>query len=429
MQIYCVGGAIRDQLLGLPVEDHDYVVTGSTPQQMIAAGFIPVGKDFPVFLHPKTKEEYALARTERKTAPGYQGFIFHTAPNITLEQDLERRDLTINAIAQTADGQLIDPFGGCTDLRAKIFRHVSPTFAEDPVRLLRLARFAARFPDFQIAPETQLLIQTMVQSGEIDALVQERVWQELARGLMAAYPSRMFEVLQNCGALARLLPEIAGLWKENAGENFSSISSSINANKIQSTSPPPPRVSMTTPSVALCALKKIDYAAKKHFSLPIRFAVLLAHLEKTRPLPEKMQESSATRLAETVCEHLGVPKTCRALAILTVREQNQVRHARLLSAADIVALLERCDAFRKPERFQEMLKACECVFFEDNRTHHALAPETASLFHALHTARAVDAGKIAQSLQHHPDAPAHAIPAAIHAARVHAVQQALQLML
>jgi tRNA nucleotidyltransferase (CCA-adding enzyme) len=212
MKFYVVGGAVRDELLGVPVNDHDWVVVGGTPQQMLDQGFLPVGKDFPVFLHPQTREEVALARTERKTAPGYHGFAFHAEPGVTLAQDLARRDLTINAMARDEHGMLIDPFGGQDDLRAKRLRHVSPAFAEDPVRILRLARFAARFGDFEVAPETAALMQRMVEAGEVDALVPERVWQELSRGLMEAHPSRMFSVLRQCGALAKLLPEVDRLW-------------------------------------------------------------------------------------------------------------------------------------------------------------------------------------------------------------------------
>jgi tRNA nucleotidyltransferase (CCA-adding enzyme) len=208
MKTFIVGGAVRDELLGLPVQDHDYVVVGATPDDMIALGFTPVGKDFPVFLHPATREEYALARTERKTAPGYKGFVFHAEPDVTLEQDLVRRDLTINAMAKAEDGAIIDPFGGRRDIEGRVFRHVSDAFAEDPVRILRVARFAARFADFSVAPETNALMRRMVEEGEVDALVPERVWQELARGLMEAQPSRMFNVLRGCGALRRILPEL-----------------------------------------------------------------------------------------------------------------------------------------------------------------------------------------------------------------------------
>ena len=212
MKIYQVGGAVRDRLLGRPVSDRDWVVVGATPQAMLDRGFQPVGKDFPVFLHPDSHEEYALARTERKTAPGYHGFSVHAAPDVTLEQDLSRRDLTINAMAEGPDGEIIDPCGGQRDLAARCLRHVSPAFAEDPVRILRLARFAARFTDFTVAPETLALMRRMVEAGEVDALVAERVWQEVSRGLMEARPSRMFEVLRDCGALARLAPELDRLF-------------------------------------------------------------------------------------------------------------------------------------------------------------------------------------------------------------------------
>ena len=212
MQTYLVGGAVRDLLLGLPVTDRDWVVVGATPQMLLDAGYTPVGSDFPVFLHPQTKEEYALARTERSTAPGYHGFSFHAAPDVTLEQDLSRRDLTINAMARDEAGHVFDPFGGQRDLAQRRLRHVSPAFAEDPVRVLRLARLAARFADFEVADETLVLAQQMVQHGDVDALVPERVWQELARGLMERRSSRMFELLRRCGALARLLPEVDRLW-------------------------------------------------------------------------------------------------------------------------------------------------------------------------------------------------------------------------
>ncbi|MES2481079.1 MAG: hypothetical protein V4609_03700 [Pseudomonadota bacterium] len=212
MEIYEVGGAVRDGLLGLPVNDRDWVVVGATPQAMIEAGFLPVGKDFPVFLHPGTREEHALARTERKTARGYHGFNFQADEAVTLEQDLARRDLTINAMARDGQGRIIDPYGGRRDLSQRVLRHVTEAFREDPVRILRVARFAARFADFSIAPETLALMRAMVHDGEVDALVSERVWQELARGLMEDRPSRLFEVLRECGALARLLPEVDRLW-------------------------------------------------------------------------------------------------------------------------------------------------------------------------------------------------------------------------
>ena len=255
-KIYVVGGAVRDALMDLPVKDRDYVVVGATPEQMKAAGFIAVGKDFPVFLHPTTHEEYALARTERKTAPGYTGFAFHAAPDVTLEQDLQRRDLTINAIAQDTDGTLIDPCDGQTDIKNKVFRHVSTAFVEDPVRILRLARFAARFTEFNVAPQTATLMHQMVESGEVDALVSERVWQEIARGLMESKPSRMFVVLRECGALKRLMPELDGLFDHALDTQPDS----------------------STTDAAAIIMNELDIAAQASVSLPIRFSVIAYHL-------------------------------------------------------------------------------------------------------------------------------------------------------
>jgi tRNA nucleotidyltransferase (CCA-adding enzyme) len=286
MKTYIVGGAVRDAMLGLAIKDRDYVVVGATPAAMLAQGFIPVGKDFPVFLHPQTHEEYALARTERKTAPGYKGFVFHTDAAVTLEEDLIRRDLTINAMAQDENGQLIDPFGGRQDLAQKIFRHVSPAFAEDPVRILRLARFAARFPQFTVAPETNHLMQQMVTAGEVDALVPERVWQELARGLMEQQPSRMFAVLRECGALQRILPELDALWG------------------VPQPAPYHPEI-----DTGVHVMMVIDYAASQHASLPIRCAALLHDLGKGATPPKQWphhhgHELLGEKLVEQVCRRL-----------------------------------------------------------------------------------------------------------------------------
>ena len=256
-QVYCVGGAVRDELLGFPVKDQDWVVVGATPEQMVALGYQPVGKDFPVFLHPQTHEEYALARTERKTARGYKGFQVYASPEVTLEQDLARRDLTINAIAKDTDGQLIDPHNGQQDLKSKVFRHVSDAFVEDPVRILRLARFAARFADFTVADETMALMQEMVQNGEVDALVPERVWQELARGLMEPKPSRMFVVLRECGALKVLLPELDRLFGV-----------------------PQPAQHHPEVDTGVHVMMVVDYAAAQKYSLPVRFSALTHDLGK-----------------------------------------------------------------------------------------------------------------------------------------------------
>ena len=403
MKTFVVGGAVRDRLLGLPVQDRDHVVIGATPEQMLAQGFRPVGKDFPVFLHPKTSEEYALARTERKTAPGYRGFLFHAAPDVTLEEDLVRRDLTINAIAQTEDGTLIDPFGGQHDLEARVFRHVSDAFAEDPVRILRLARFAARFADFTVAPETEALMRAMVLAGEVDALVPERVWQELSRGLMERAPSRMFEVLRGCGALARILPELDQLWGV----------------------PQPPQHHPEV-DTGVHVMMVVDMAARIGGTLPVRFAALMHDLGKGATPPSEWprhygHEARSVELAEAVCHRLKIPNDCRELALMAAREHGNVQRAQELRPATIVKMLERCDAFRKPQRFVDMLQVAEC----DHRGRMGLEerpfPQMQLLQKAMEAARSVNAGAIAQSVaKSHPDQPSR-IPEAIHQARIAAV--------
>jgi tRNA nucleotidyltransferase (CCA-adding enzyme) len=375
MRTYVVGGAVRDELLGRPVTDRDHVVVGATPERMLELGFRPVGKDFPVFLHPDTHEEYALARTERKTAPGYHGFVFHTSPDVRLEDDLVRRDLTINAMAQADDGSIVDPYGGQDDLRQRIFRHVSSAFAEDPVRILRLARFAARFPDFRVHDSTLALMRRMVEEGEVDALVPERVWQELARGLMEERPSRMFAVLRECGALARIVPELDALWGE----------------------PHPSAADAGTHAMLV-----IDHAAGAGLPLEVRFAALVHGLH--------------TEQVTQVCKRLKVPNECRDLGLMTAREHGKVERALALRPDAIVSLFERCDAFRKPERFGQMLQASACA---------ALArdyPPRPYLQRALDAARAVNAGEIAARFAENRTR----IPEAVHAARVAAVQAALQ---
>jgi tRNA nucleotidyltransferase (CCA-adding enzyme) len=402
MKIYVVGGAVRDALLGLPVQDHDLVVGGARADDMVARGFKPVGKDFPVFLHPQTHEEYALARTERKTGPGYKGFLFHAAPDVTLEQDLARRDLTINAIAQQEDGTLVDPFGGQRDLKARVFRHVSDAFAEDPVRILRVARFAARFTDFTVAPETNALMRTMVEAGEVDALVAERVWQELARGLMEARPSRMFEVLRACGALARILPELGALWGV-----------------------PQPEQHHPEIDTGMHVMMVIDHAARCGYALPIRFAALTHDLGKgSTPAAEWPRhhghEADGVRLVEAVCKRLRIPNECRGLAVMTAREHGNVGRALELRPNTIVRLFERCDAFRKPQRFADMLRAAECDRRGRAGFEQAAFPQAPYLLQALRAARAVDAGAIAQRFTGEPQR----IAQAVHAARVTAVAAA-----
>ncbi|MET0855329.1 MAG: multifunctional CCA addition/repair protein, partial [Telluria sp.] len=320
MKTYVVGGAVRDELLGLPVQDRDWVVVGATPDDMLRQGFRPVGKDFPVFLHPDTHEEYALARTERKTAPGYRGFVFHTDADVTLEEDLVRRDLTINAIARADDGALTDPFGGQADIRDRVFRHVSNAFAEDPVRILRLARFAARLADFTVAPETMVLMRQMVEQGEVDALVPERVWQEVARGLMEAAPSRMLAVLRECGALARIMPELDKLWGV-----------------------PQPPLHHPEVDTGVHMMLVIDYAAARGFDLAVRFAALMHDLGKGATPPAAWPshhglEGLGLKLIETLCKRLKVPNECRELALMTAREHGNVSRAGILRPNTIVAL-------------------------------------------------------------------------------------------
>ena len=402
MKAYRVGGSVRDELLGLAVKDHDYVVVGSNPEEMVRLGFRPVGKDFPVFLHPETSEEYALARTERKTGRGYKGFTVYAAPEVTLEQDLARRDLTINAIARDEDGALIDPFGGAQDLQRGILRHVSPAFAEDPVRILRLARFAARF-GFKIAPETLALMRGMVQEGEVDHLVPERAWQELSRGLMERRPSLMLEALRACGALAHELPEVDALFGV----------------------PQPPEHHPEV-DTGLHILLVIDYAASRNVPLPVRFAALTHDLgkgETPRELwPRHLgHEERSAALIQRLCDRLRVPNECRDLALLAARYHGEIHRAPELRPATVVKLFERCDALRRPERFEDLLLACACDFH--GRPGYEVLPYAPAplLRTALAAARGVDAAAIAAEV----DEPKK-IAAAVHEARVHAVRKALQ---
>lgn len=344
MQIYMVGGAVRDQLLGRPVNDHDWVVVGATPEQMLADGYLAVGRDFPVFLHPDTREEYALARTERKSGRGYRGFVVESSPEVTLEEDLSRRDLTINAIAQNPGDPdtLIDPYGGRKDLQARLLRHVTDAFREDPVRILRLARFAARFTDFSVAPETLELMRQMVADGEVDHLVPERVWQELARGLMEATPSRMFEVLRECGALQVLLPEVARLWGvPQRAEHHPEVDTGIHLMMV------------------------LDMAARLDAPLTVRFACLAHDLGKGTTAADMLprhidHERRSAELLQEVAERLRVPVDCREIADVVAREHGNIHRSGELAAAPLVRLLERCDALRKPGRLPDILLACEC---------------------------------------------------------------------
>jgi tRNA nucleotidyltransferase (CCA-adding enzyme) len=383
IKVYQVGGAVRDRLLGLPVNDTDWVVVGATPEQMAARGFVPVGRDFPVFLHPETHEEYALARTERKSGVGYRGFVVHTSAEVTLEEDLARRDLTINAMAAPAEwvssSELFDPYHGQRDLQAKVLRHVTDAFREDPVRILRLARFAARFTEFTVAPETMRLMRGMVAAGEADALVPERVWQEISRGLMEAQPSRMFEVLRECGALAVLLPELDRLWGvPQRAEYHPEVDSGVHAMMV------------------------LDMSARLQTPLAVRFACLCHDFGKgTTPadvLPRHIgHEQRSAHLLQAVCERWRVPNECRELADLVAREHGNIHRSGELHAAALLRLFGRCDALRKPQRFEEALQACECdargrLGFED-----CAYPQRQRLEGALQAALAVETAPIAQA--------------------------------
>ena len=400
MKTYVVGGAIRDELLGLPVVDRDHVVVGATPEEMVALGFRPVGRDFPVFLHPETHEEYALARTERKTAPGYHGFVFHASPEVSLEQDLARRDLTINAIAKSEDGILIDPYGGRQDLEARVLRHVSPAFVEDPVRVLRVARFFARFNDFVIAPETLALMRQLVVGGEVDHLVPERVWQELAKGLMEARPSRMIESLRHCGALARLLPELDALYGVPQRADFH------------------PEV-----DTGVHTMMVVDIAARLNLSLAERFAALSHDLGKGRTPPEMLprhigHETASVALLGPLCERLRVPADCRDLARLVAMFHGLIHRATELKPATMVSVLEQCDALRRPARFDQVLSACECDYRGRLGFAERPYPQAECWRRGLVAARAVDAGTIARSCGD----PAQ-IPLRIREARIAAVKE------
>ena len=410
MEIYRVGGAVRDGLLGLAVRDHDWVVVGGDPDALMRQGYLPVGKDFPVFLHPDTREEYALARTERKTAPGYHGFSFHADPGVTLAQDLARRDLTINAIAQRPDATgangLVDPFHGQQDLQAKVLRHVTDAFREDPVRILRVARFAARFDDFSIAPETMALMQGMVAAGEVDALVPERVWQELARGLMERTPSRMLTVLRDCGALKVLLPEVDRLWGvPQRAEYHPEVDTGVHLMMV------------------------MDMSARLESPLPVRFACLMHDLGKgTTPadvLPRHLgHELRSAKLLKGVCQRLRVPTECRELADVVAMEHGNIHRSGDLNAAAVMRLIERCDGIRKPQRFDQVLLACECDARGRGGLQEQPYPQRPRLLTALRAAQAVaTAGIAALAASRGQTGPK--VGEAIHKAREQAVALAL----
>ena len=398
-QIYLVGGAVRDKLLGLPVQDRDWVVVGSSAQELITQGFLPVGRDFPVFLHPKTHEEYALARTERKTAKGYAGFAFDTSSQVTLEDDLSRRDLTINAMAEDSSGCLIDPFGGKKDLQNKILRHVSPAFCEDPVRILRTARFAARY-GFQVAPETKALMKTMVENGEVSALVPERVWQEIARGLMEKTPSKMFAVLKECGALSIILPEINALYGVPQRADYH------------------PEI-----DCAMHTMMALDYAAQHNFSLPERYATLTHDLGKALTpsdiLPKHHgHEKAGIKPVKTLNKRLNVPKDCAKLALLVVEYHGKFHSLNELRPATIVDILHQTDAFRQVQRFISAVK----IGFADTRGRltfeHAPYPQFDYWQSILKICQEIDIQKIVQQCEDKSK-----LPEQIRTARINAVRE------
>ena len=404
MEIYLVGGAVRDKLLGLEPRDRDWVVVGTTPEKMQERGFRSVGKDFPVFLHPETGEEYALARTERKTAPGYHGFEFQATSDVSLDEDLRRRDLTINAMAEDDAGNIIDPYDGQEDLQNGRLRHVSPAFTEDPVRILRIARYAARYArwGFRVAHDTHALMQEMVASGEVDALVPERVWQELEKSLGEDKPSRFFEVLRNCGALAKIFPELDRLFGV-----------------------PQPKHHHPEEDTGLHTMLVLDQAARLTPDIRVRFAALLHDLGKGTTPREKWpkhvaHEERGTKLVEQFCERLRVPRDYRDLALVVTRYHGVYHRAEELKPSTILTTLENIDAFRRPERLELFLLACEAdsrgrTGFED---HHF--PQPGLFRSAYHAASAIDTKKIVES-----GLTGKAIGEELHRKRVAAIKEAL----
>ena len=403
MRVFLVGGAVRDRLLGRPVRERDFVVVGATAAELLTKGYTQVGRDFPVFLHPQTKEEHALARTERKTAPGYHGFAVHADPGVTLEEDLQRRDLTINALAEDADGTLIDPYGGLADIEARVLRHVSPAFAEDPVRILRLARFAARFADlgFTVAPETLDLMRAMVMAGEVDALVPERVWVELAKALGEAIPSRFFETLRACGALGQLFPEVDRLWGV-----------------------PQPAKWHPEIDTGVHTMMVVDMAARLSPDPEVRFAALTHDLGKaTTPgdiLPSHHgHEGRSVALLDALGERLRIPRRFLDLARITARYHGQVHKITELRPGTVLDLLEGSDAFRRPERFGQMLLACEADFRGRGGYAERPYPQAERLRSAFVAAAGLNLGAVVAGV------PPGLIPQRIRQARIAALRQAL----
>lgn len=403
MEIYLVGGAVRDTLLGVEPRDRDWVVVGATPQQMVELGYQAVGKDFPVFLHPETKEEYALARTERKTGPGYHGFEFHTSPEVTLEEDLIRRDLTINAMAQDTEGRIIDPFHGREDLENGRLRHVSNAFIEDPVRILRIARYAARYArwGFRIAHDTHALMKRMVESGEVDALVAERVWQELERTLKEESPARFFEVLRNCGALGRIFPELDALFGV-----------------------PQPKHHHPEEDSGIHTLMVLEQATRLSPDSRVRFAALVHDLGKgTTPETEWPKhiahEARGVPLVQALCERLRIPRDYRELAVLVTREHLNYHRAAELRPATLLNLLERLDAFRRPERLEQFLLACEADSRGRSGFEEQPVEQPAIFRRAYHAASQISARAVVDS-----GFTGKAVSEELHRLRISAIMQA-----
>lgn len=401
MKTYLVGGAVRDQLLGLPVGEKDWVVIGATPEEMVAAGYQPVGKDFPVFLHPETHEEYALARTERKQGVGYHGFVFHTGPEVTLEEDLIRRDLTINAMAKLDDGEIVDPYGGQQDLEDRVLRHVSEAFTEDPLRVLRVARFYARLQPlgFRVADETLDLLQQLVASGELENLQPERVWQETSRALMGNEPSHYFSLLKDCNALNVLFPELHAQFGK-----------------------PQPKKYHPEIDSGLHSLLALDQSARLDGTLAMRYAVLCHDYGKgitpAHILPShRGHEAAGLPLVKACSERMKVPRDCLALALLVTEHHLKIHQAFDLRASTIVDLLMRCDALRRPDRFAQLLKACEADARGRTGLEDEPYPQPDYLIACLEAMQGIDAAGIAAACR-----DKHKIPDALRKARIKAVK-------
>ena len=381
MQVYLVGGAVRDEQLGLPVKERDWCVVGATPDELISEGYKQVGKDFPVFLHPDTGEEYALARTERKTAAGYHGFAFDTSPDVTIEDDLSRRDLTINALAKDASGELIDPFGGVKDLEKRLIRHVSDAFTEDPVRILRAAKFAARFAElgFRIAPETRNLMREMAANGEADTLVPDRVWKETEAALTGPNPRLYFEALRACGALRVIFPEVDALFGI-------------------------PQPAKWHPEIdsGLHTMMVVEESEKLSDDLEVRFAALVHDLGKATTNPAELpshpgHEQRGNHLIRKMAERLPVPRNCRDLAIIVAEYHTHCHRAFELHDSTIVKVFEKTDAFRRPQRFEQFLLTCEADAKGRTGFENRDYSQGAHMRFAFSAASAVDTASIANS--------------------------------